>query len=75
MAIRTSWLIEREEGVGDARRALDLELNDAVRPREGADPAGESTPTGDPSLSREELAELQLAELKRRMGREGKGDE
>lgn len=67
--------LEREEGVGDARRALDLELNDAVRPREGAGAAGESTPTGDPSLSHDELAELQLAELKRRMGRESKGDE
>lgn len=63
--------IEREADLGSARRAVDRDLDPDAR----VDAEFASLDPDDPGpgeLSREELAELQLEELKRRMAEDGK---
>jgi phage shock protein A len=69
--------IEREEDVGAAERALDRELGEASGRASGADDAFDDWAAGGAGRqpSRDELAELQLEELKRRIAEEkNRGD-
>lgn len=60
---RLADAIEREEDLGAAGRAVDRDLDGSA----GVDDFGE----GSPGLTREDLAEIQLEELKRRMREDG----
>lgn len=59
--------IEREDDLGSAERAVDRDLDPDARVEADFEAADFDEPGGGKGLSREELAELQLEELKRRM--------
>ena len=63
--------IEREDDLGAAERAVDHELDPDARVEADFASADFDEPKPGRGLSREDLAELQLEELKRRMAKDG----